>query len=178
MQHTSSAIYRLGSGEHLVWYGRGKNGSRAGSIEHAKTNKATMHRLVATTTTRNNPYFSLNRGILAHDDLLLNIYADKVRMSGQHAGKRLLDDIIWFIDQFLHIAFYPFFGDIEILPITCCCSTASCCCTAERKVSLNNCCCSGDQLCSLAISETTSSRAPRPRWRSSSMIEVRRASTS
>src|SRR5207248_8522785 len=162
----------------LVRYWRGKNGSRAGSIEHAKTNKATMHRLVATTTARNNPYFSLNRGILTHNDLLLNIYVDKVRMSGQHASKRLLDDIIWFIDQFLHVVFYPFFGGIEMLPITCSCSTASCCCTTERKVSPINCCCSDVQLCSLAISETTSSRAPRPRWRSSSIIEVRRARTS
>src|SRR5437870_3550040 len=98
----------------------------AGSIEHAKADKPTMHRLVSATTAGNNPYFSLNRSILAHNDLLLNIYTDKVGMSSLHASKRLLNDIFWFIDQFLHVVYYPFFGGIEMLPITCSCSTASC----------------------------------------------------
>src|SRR5205807_1594906 len=97
----------------LIGHRRSKNGSGTGGVQHAKTDKPTMHRLVSTTTTRNNPNFPLNWRILAHDDLQINIYANQVGMSSLHTSKSLLDDIFWFVDQFLHVVFYPFFVGIE-----------------------------------------------------------------
>src|SRR5260370_991911 len=154
----------------------GEHGSRAGCIEHAKAHKAAMHRLMAATATRNNPYLPFNGGVLAHNDLLLNIHAYKVRMGSLHTCKFLFDDIFWLVDQFLHDDLYPFC--IGGMSTTLTFSAAICCCMAVRKSILIDCCCSGDQLCSLVMSATTSSRAPKPRWRSTSVIEVRRASTS
>ena len=51
MQHARAAIDSTSCGKHLIRHRRGKDCSRTGSIEHATTDKAAVHRLVTTAPT-------------------------------------------------------------------------------------------------------------------------------
>src|SRR5947209_8300104 len=61
-----------------------------------------MHGFMAAAATRNNSYLTLLWRIFAHDDLLLDIDTQEVRMSSLHASQCLFDNIFWPIDQFFH----------------------------------------------------------------------------
>src|SRR5207237_9921341 len=82
VKNACSTVHRTCGGEHLVRNWGGKNGTRTGGVKHTKSDEASVHRLVAAATARNNTYFALNRRILAHDNLLLDIDTNKVRVSG------------------------------------------------------------------------------------------------
>src|SRR5260370_18198502 len=78
MQHTCATIDSSRCGEHLVGHGRGKDFSGTCRVEHTTTDKATVHRLVTTTPTRDHTYFATYPGIPAHHNLVLEIHTDPV----------------------------------------------------------------------------------------------------
>ena len=73
MQHACATIHSLGCGKHLIGYWRSKNGSRAGCIEHAMTNKASVHWLMTTSTTRDDAHLAPHRSIGTHNNLVFVI---------------------------------------------------------------------------------------------------------
>src|SRR5260370_7933976 len=96
-------------------------------------------------------------------------------MGSLHTCKFLFDDIFWLVDQFLHDDLYPFC--IGGMSTTLTFSAAICCCMAVRTSILIDCSCSGDHLCSLVITATTSSPSPNPHCPLSTIIKLHSART-
>src|SRR5260370_5574777 len=80
MQHTCATIDSSRCGEHLVGHGRGEDFSRTCRVEHTTTDKATVHRLVTTTTTTAHTYLATYRGPPSHHNLVPENHADQPRV--------------------------------------------------------------------------------------------------
>src|SRR5215467_16382962 len=98
MQHACSTVHSSGCGEHLVRNRRGKDSTWTGCIEHSTSDEAPMHWFMAATTSGNNSYLPLHWGVLTHNNLLLNVYANEVGVGYCHPRQFLFDDILRFID--------------------------------------------------------------------------------
>ena len=97
-----AAVDRLRRLEHLVGRGRGEHLPRTGGVEHAGTDVAAVHRLVAGAAPGDEPDLALDRRVVADDDGRFVDDPHAVAVCCFDAVKRVLQDRVGRIDELLH----------------------------------------------------------------------------
>src|SRR5258707_12603475 len=74
----------------------------AGGVEHAAADKPTVHGLMAAAAAGDHADLAHHGSVGAHDNLVLEVHPQQVRMRGRQASELLADDILRSIDQLFH----------------------------------------------------------------------------
>src|SRR5204863_8958924 len=107
VEHSGAAVHGLRRIEHLVGRRRREHLARTGGVEHPEPDEAPMHRLVAWASARDEPDLALHRGIGANDHVRIELDAHEVGVGRCEALQCLGDDVVWFVDQLLHVSSAP-----------------------------------------------------------------------
>jgi hypothetical protein len=92
----------MGRSEHLVRRRRGKNLSRASSVQHAQADKAGMQGLVSRTATGNQRYLARPGRTEAPDKVRLRIVLHNIGMCFGKAEQTFLEHGIYVVDELFH----------------------------------------------------------------------------
>ena len=102
MDDTRAAVDRLRRGEHLVGHGRGEDLTGTGRIEHSAADEPAVERLVTRAAAGDEGDLALDRRVFPEHDLVVEVDAQQLAVRGREAGERLLDDVVWCVDELLH----------------------------------------------------------------------------
>src|SRR5512132_4356956 len=116
VKDAGAAVDGLGRVEHLVGGRRREHLAGAGGVEHSGPDETAVHRLVPRAAARDQPDLALHRGVGANDHVRVELDAYEVWMGRGDAVQGLGDNVLWLVDQLLHVSSAPV-GSLLLRPL-------------------------------------------------------------